>query len=129
MALENKFASVMSKKTNNELIGIVTINKENYQAEAIEAAKIEIKNRNLSDTQIEKANRINEKKVAEIQKKAEEPLGGEYKILLLFLPIRAISLSVYYENKGYDLKAKEAIRWCYYGVAFWAFIILLINCF
>jgi hypothetical protein len=125
--MENKFRIAMSKKTDNELISILTIEKENYQLEAIEAAETEFKNRKLSDKEIETVNQINEKKAIIAQNKSEEPLGIEYKILLFFVPLRVFALSVYYENKGYDRKAKETVRWSYVGFAFYVLLLVFLN--
>ena len=125
--MENKFTIVMSKKTDNELISILTIEKENYQSEAIEAAEAEVKSRKLSDREIEIANQVNEEKVIIAQNKSEEPLGIEYKILLFFIPLRVFSLSVYYENTGYDRKARETVRWSYVGFAFYVLLLVFLN--
>ncbi len=49
--MKNEFTKVMSQRSDEELIKIVTVEKEKYNPEAIEAAEIELKNRNL-DTSI-----------------------------------------------------------------------------
>lgn len=51
--MENRFKQIMSSKSDEELITIVTIERENYQLPAIEAAEEEIKNRNISNQSIE----------------------------------------------------------------------------
>ncbi len=51
--MENKFDQEMFRKTNTELIKIVTIDREDYQLLAIEAAENELKKRNISDFEIE----------------------------------------------------------------------------
>lgn len=45
--MENKFTEVMSKRTDEELIKIVTVDKDGYEPLALAAAKQEIKNRNI----------------------------------------------------------------------------------
>jgi len=45
--MENNFEKVMSERTDEELIKIVTIEREDYQPLAIETAENEIKNRKL----------------------------------------------------------------------------------
>ncbi len=45
----NNYLEVMAKKSDSELLEIVTKLKDDYQPEAVEAAKEEIKNRNLSN--------------------------------------------------------------------------------
>ncbi|SHI62650.1 RDD family protein [Flavobacterium terrae] len=45
--MNNSFAEVMSKKTNHELVKIVTVDKDKYQPLAVEAAEFELSNRNI----------------------------------------------------------------------------------
>lgn len=52
--MENNFSAVMSERTDEELIKIVTIDKDNYQLLAVEAAEQEIKKRQLDIGSIEK---------------------------------------------------------------------------
>ena len=60
--MENKFEDIMENKSDSELLEIVTKLKDDYQPDAVEAAKEEIENRNLSSEQIESAeNEIKEK--------------------------------------------------------------------
>lgn len=47
------FKDVMSKRTNEELIKIVTVDRNGYQPSAIEAAEEEIKKRNIDTNKIE----------------------------------------------------------------------------
>ncbi len=49
------FKDVMSKRTDQELIKIITLDREDYQPLAIEAAEAEIKNRGIHQTLIEEA--------------------------------------------------------------------------
>lgn len=51
--MNSDFKSVMSKRTDDELIKIVTVNRDGYQPLAVEAAEEEIKKRNINPTQIE----------------------------------------------------------------------------
>lgn len=51
--MENKFARVMSKRTDEELIKIATIEREGYKKIAIEAADAEIKKRNIDTSTFE----------------------------------------------------------------------------
>ena len=48
-----EFIDVMSKRTDEELIKIVTLDREGYQFKAVEAAEKEINNRNIDITLIE----------------------------------------------------------------------------
>lgn len=51
--MENEFAEVMSKRTDEELVIIVTTERDGYQDLAIEAAEAEIKKRNISESDFE----------------------------------------------------------------------------
>ena len=79
--MENSFTEVMEKRSDSELLEIVTKLKEDYQPEAVEAAKIEIKKRNLSSEQIEQANEENQKKEIKVDNQAKESLGIGQKIM------------------------------------------------
>ncbi len=46
--MNNNFAEVMAQRSDEELIKILTIHKQDYQPEAVECAEIELKKRNLS---------------------------------------------------------------------------------
>jgi uncharacterized RDD family membrane protein YckC len=51
--MSTDFKDVMSKRTDDDLIKIVTVDRRGYQPLAIEAAEQEIKNRNIDTTIIE----------------------------------------------------------------------------
>jgi len=59
--MNTDFKDVMSKRTDEELIKIVTVDRDGYQALAVEAAEQEIENRNIDTTKVEqvKANLTN----------------------------------------------------------------------
>jgi len=52
--MENEFAKVMSERTDEELIKIVTVERERYNPTAIEAADVEIEKRNIDTSEFEK---------------------------------------------------------------------------
>jgi uncharacterized RDD family membrane protein YckC len=54
----------MSKKTDEELVKIITIDKDLYQSFALEAAEYEIKKRGIGVSKIEKQKIVNEDKVS-----------------------------------------------------------------
>ena len=62
--MENIFTDLMSKKTNDELIQLVTIDYYKYQPLAIETAKNEIKLRNIDIKKIEQLNEIHKEEIA-----------------------------------------------------------------
>lgn len=55
--MEDNFDNVMSKKTDEELIRIITIDFDKYREAAIESAKKEIRIRNIDDLRINEINR------------------------------------------------------------------------
>lgn len=51
--MENEFAKVMSERTDEELIKIVTADKDKYNPTAIEAAELEVDKRNIDTRRFE----------------------------------------------------------------------------
>ena len=64
--MENKFAKVMSERTDEELIKIVTVERGSYNPTAIKAADAEVEKRNIDTSEFEK---IREKATAEKEQK------------------------------------------------------------
>ncbi|UNZ00348.1 RDD family protein [Zhouia spongiae] len=64
--MENEFAKVMSERTDEELIKIVTVERERYNPTAIEAADAEVEKRNIDTSEFEK---IRERATAEKEQK------------------------------------------------------------
>lgn len=64
--MENKFRQVMSERTDEELIKIVTVERDRYEPLAVEAAEAEIEKRNIDTTNFEK---IREEATAEKEQK------------------------------------------------------------
>ena len=64
--MENEFAKVMSERTDEELIKIVTVERGSYNPTAIEAADAEVEKRKIDTSEFEK---IREKATAEKEQK------------------------------------------------------------
>tara|TARA_R110002012_G_C11583638_1_gene605591 strand:+ start:738 stop:1334 length:597 start_codon:yes stop_codon:yes gene_type:complete len=64
--MENEFAKVMSERTDEELIKIVTVERGSYNPTAIEAADAEVEKRNIDTSEFEK---IREKATTEKEQK------------------------------------------------------------
>ena len=64
--MENKFKQVMSERTDEELIKIVTVERGRYEPLAVEAAEAEIEKRNIDTSDFEQ---IREKATAEKEQK------------------------------------------------------------
>jgi uncharacterized RDD family membrane protein YckC len=66
--MNTDFKNVMSKKTDEELIKIITIDKDDYQSSAIEAAEEEVKKRNIDTKTIGQINNYWKSKIEEQEK-------------------------------------------------------------
>jgi hypothetical protein len=106
---------------------VLTVDKDNYLPEALEAANEEFEKRNLSPEKISSlTNEVTEKKEIE-NKKANEPLDIAIKIATFLFPLFiTLILSAYYKAGGYDRKARELAAWTLYGFCFYAAILLII---
>jgi len=128
----NNFTEVMTKKSDSELLEIVTKLKDDYQPDAVEAAREEIKNRNLSDEKIKQAeNEIKEKETKE-KDKENEPLeiGQRIMFLIFFWGIIPWIMASTFKNNGYLKKYKDAWRFMKYGfLTYVGFIIIMFLLF
>jgi uncharacterized RDD family membrane protein YckC len=68
--MKNSFTETMSKRTNEELIKIVTVERDGYQQTAIDAAEKEIEKRNIDINKIEELKTVYTK-LADEQKEIE----------------------------------------------------------
>lgn len=75
----------MNEKADYELLEIVTKLKDDYQLEAVEAAKKELESRNLDNTEIKKAQSQLERKEEIKNNIKQKPLEPGYKILFFLL--------------------------------------------
>jgi len=125
--MENKFTISMVQLSDTELLKVVTISRNDYQPEAIEAAEIELKNRNLSVQQTEEAIKENESLEQIKIEKANKELGITLKVLSFIFPgIIQILFSRVFKADGYDRKARELLKWTFYGFGFYLGIVILI---
>jgi len=126
--MENEFDDVMRRRTDADLIKILTGPPDDYQPVALEAAKREFERRNLSEVQITTAEQeiIQEQEIDEA--KANIPLGIFFKIIAFIFPgIILLMFAGIFKSDGYDRKAKELVRWTLYGFGFYVGFIVLIN--
>ncbi|WP_044399380.1 RDD family protein [Lacinutrix sp. Hel_I_90] len=73
--MENEFQKVMSERSDEELIKIVTVERENYNPTAIKAADSEIEKRNINTSAFEKIKR-NASMVKEQKQKVDSNAVG-----------------------------------------------------
>jgi hypothetical protein len=126
MTNQDKFAKAMAKKTDAELLRVLTTDQDGYEADALAAAEAEFNNRNLTVEETEKATEINAKIVAQEQYKAEEPLDSGAKLIAFLIPLKTFWAAGLYAADGYDRKAKEVGQWSFYGFCFYVVLIFLI---
>jgi hypothetical protein len=119
----------MSKKTDAELLMILSNENDGYVADALVAAKEELNKRNLSSEQLTEAKKINTEIKDKEEKMADEPLEDYLKALVLFYPIKAILSSGLFYGQGYKRKSEEIVTWGYYRLAFYFGTIFLIWLF
>ncbi len=127
----SEFSKVMEKKSDGELLEIVTRLKDDYQPEAVIAAKKEIESRNLSTEQVKQAElEINEKDIENLEK-ANEPLGTGQKILFLlfFWGVIPWAMAGTFKTNGYTKKHKDAWKFMKIGIGIFIGIPLLLILF
>ena len=123
----NKFASVMAQRSDAELLKIVNESRDDHQPEAIAAAEIELKNRNLSTEQVEIAVQVNETNHKIETEKSNMKLNGIWKALTFIFPgIIQIIFAGTFKADGYDRKASELTKWTIYGFSFYFGLVILI---
>lgn len=125
--MENKFTKIMNEKADYELLEIVTKLKDDYQLEAVKAAKKELESRNLDNTEIEKAQSQLERKEQIKNNIKQKPLEAGYKILFFFFGwgILPWLIAITYRVNGFDKKYKDAWRFIIYGVLMYFVLIVL----
>jgi hypothetical protein len=120
--MDNKFIEVMEKRSDSELLEIVTKLRNDYQLEAVEAAELVIKNRNLSTDQIEQAKQeIKEKEISNIERENESlSVGQKILFFIFFWGVIPWAMAGTFKANGYLKKYKDAWRFMKYG--FFTFI-------
>jgi uncharacterized membrane protein (DUF106 family) len=124
--MANNFEDAMSKRTDKELVKILTVSADEYQSAALEAAKREFTKRNLSENQLAMAQQAIEQDQKQRAARAAEPLDEVWKLLTFIFPgVLQIIFSGTFKADGYDRKAKELVRWTTYGFGFYAALVVL----
>jgi hypothetical protein len=94
----------------------------------LEAAKKEFERRSLSEEQITTVKKEISQEQEVDEAKANTPLGAFPKIFAFIFPgIILLMFAGTYKADGYDRKAKELVKWTFYGFgAYVGFVILMI---
>lgn len=120
--MNNEFEEAMSKRTDAQLLTVLNSSPGDYQPLALEAAKTELKKRNLSNEQIISAESVIKNKQDLEEAKLNEPLSTTSKVLAVIFPnvISTLLWRTYQTNRKY----KENLRWNLYGICFYVAIFL-----
>lgn len=115
--MENKFIDAMEKRSDSELLEIVTKLRNDYQPEAVEAAELVIKNRNLSTDQIEQAKQeIKEKEISNAERENESlSVGQKILFFIFFWGVIPWAMAGTFKSNGYLKKYKDAWEFMKYG--------------
>lgn len=126
----NPFAESMATRTDAELVEIVTGDPDDWQPDAVAAAKEEIAKRGISGERREEL----ESRVGREVAAAQRPLSRSMRLLVIAcggfcLPgIAIVYLYTQYEKAGETRKARELIRYFVYGLGIHIAILLVIKC-
>lgn len=128
--LDNKFLSIMSERTDEELINILFVCRNDYQPEAIEAAEYEFHKRNISLDTIEAVKKelcnVKDKKAA----KANMSLQTYWKVLAFLFPgIMNLFFALIFTAEGYEKRTRDMWRWTIYGILFYLLMLMIIRFF
>ena len=122
------FTSEMAKRTDEELIQVLTVERENYLPEALAAATKEFENRKLDRGKVAAVTNQLELQKEVDDKKANEPLDIGYKIATFLFPLLFIQFiaAAFYKSGGYDRKAREIGVWTLSGFFVYVVVIIII---
>ena len=152
--MQNPFTQAMSERSDKQLVDIVTLNREDYQSAALEAAEAELLKRNLDVNDYYTQEMIDELKANAIEQTDQKQLTVLHKAAivvapalitflvtylfntmgqtsltkLLALPFTILVLYGIYHNlkeHGYTKMAKEFVVWCNYTLAFYVVLTIL----
>jgi hypothetical protein len=100
----------MKENSDEELLKIVTVRRQEYQDEAILAAENELQSGNIPTKRKERYRMVAEEVYVKNLKKANESLEPVLKVLTVIFPmVITFILSGFYKRNGYDKRAKELV--------------------
>lgn len=152
--MQNQFTQAMSERSDKALVDIVTVHREDYQSEAIEAAEAELLKRNLDVNDYYTQEMLDEIKANDVVPPDQKTLTVLHKVAIVIAPALVIFLvsrffsslgptaltkflplpftilvmyGIHYNLKenGYLKMAKEFVLWCNYTIAIYIGLILL----
>lgn len=116
----DEFKRVMSERTDEQLIEIVTRKRHEYQPGALDAADAEFKRRALPlELMVRVDNEVTERD-AVVAARSSAPLSVGWKILSFFFPGLVVFFAVLFlKANGRDRQAGELGRWALFGIGFY----------
>lgn len=125
--MQSEFKSEMAKRTDDELLQLLTVDRDDYLPDAIIAAQSEFDKRNLPADKIELISKEIAIKKAEAMQKANEPLDVGVKVVTFLFPmVLTFLLSGFYKAQGYDNKSQQLGTWTMLGFGFYIVIIIIV---
>ena len=104
---------------DEELIEIVTVDKNDYTPEAVGMAKLELTNRNIDiKQQTAIANNIFQKREQERHEIEGKHLTNKQKVCFILFPAIAFFYSIFVPE-GWIKRRKEAFKMFFIGLLFW----------
>lgn len=126
MSLPQDFWEQLPERTDEELYGMLA-HPDDYRPEALEAAKEELRKRNLAPVRTAQLEAVAQSQKTVEDTKANQPLGWPMRILVFMVSfgILGVILALFYESKGYKRKASQC--WITMGISivFWLGLTLL----
>ena len=101
-------SNIMGQKTEDELINILTLDRDDYTENAIETAKIEFEKRGFNLEKYEKSYLKYLELKKNLNENANKPLEKQTKIIGMILPY--ISIYMYkkeFQKNGFERKIRE----------------------
>lgn len=126
--MQNIFVEEMARRTDAELIAIVTSDKNDYMPAALAVAEEEVHRRGLSHEQIELYRTKSADNRRQKDQRAEKSLSFGLKAFGFFMPFTAFPLLIimgFMVSKGYKRKSREFAFWILCGMSFYVAVGLL----
>jgi hypothetical protein len=110
------FTALMAKKTDEELITLLTVRQEEYTETALDAAQAEFNKRNIDPAKLQMVKQEQTVIKEHETTRANEPLESDIKTLAMILPFIATMMhSKKFREGGYDRKLSELSNAAFYG--------------
>ena len=117
------------KLDDEELIAIITVDKNDYTPKGVELARLELANRNIGiEQQKKKAETITKKRELEKKEAEEVPLTNRQRVFFILLPAIGFYYSIWVP-KDWKKRRKEANKFQNIGLLLWLSFCLLLWLF